>query len=283
MKKFVALMLGLTMALSLAACGGSASSSAAASSEAASSEAAGKQTIFSLDDMADKTVGVQLGTTGDIYMSDAVGNADDLNIAGVEEYNKAADAVQALLSGKIDAVCIDDQVAKNVVAVNPDSLVVLDTPYATEDYAACVAKGNDQLTEAMNAAIAELKNNGTLDAILDKYINKTEGAVGYVTPEGTEYPNGELTMATNATFEPYEYIENGEVIGLDVDFAKAICDQMGYKLVVEDMEFDAIIPAVQSGKADFGMAGMTVTPERAESINFTDSYCTGVQSIIVRK
>ena len=85
MKKFVALMLGLTMALSLAACGGSASSSAAASSEAASSEAAGKQTIFSLDDMADKTVGVQLGTTGDIYMSDAVGNADDLNIAGVED------------------------------------------------------------------------------------------------------------------------------------------------------------------------------------------------------
>ena len=60
----------------------------------------------------------------------------------------------------------------------------------------------------------------------------------------------------------------------DVDFAKAICDQMGYKLHVEDMEFDAIIPAVQSGKADFGMAGMTVTPERAESINFTDSYCT---------
>ena len=115
MKKFVALMLGLTMALSLAACGGSASSSAAASSEAASSEAAG----FSLDDMADKTVGVQLGTTGDIYMSDAVGNADDLNIAGVEEYNKAADAVQALLSGKIDAVCIDDQVAKNFVAVSP--------------------------------------------------------------------------------------------------------------------------------------------------------------------
>ena len=92
-----------------------------------------------------------------------------------------------------------------------------------------------------------------------------------------------LTMATNATFEPYEYIQNGEVIGLDVDFAKAICDQMGYKLHVEDMEFDAIIPAVQSGKADFGMAGMTVTPERAESINFTDSYCTGVQSIIVLK
>ena len=230
------------------------------------------------DDFSGLTVGCQ-----DASLQADLCNSQLPTDCTIKPFKAIDDAILSLMSGKIDAVCIDDQVAKNFVAANPDSLVVLDTPYATEDYAACVAKGNDQLTEAMNAAIAELKNNGTLDAILDKYINKTEGAVGYVTPEGTEYPNGELTMATNATFEPYEYIQNGEVIGLDVDFAKAICDQMGYKLHVEDMEFDAIIPAVQSGKADFGMAGMTVTPERAESINFTDSYCTGVQSIIVLK
>jgi polar amino acid transport system substrate-binding protein len=70
---------------------------------------------------------------------------------------------------------------------------------------------------------------------------------------------------------------------VDADFAKAICDKLGYDLVIEDMEFDAIIPAVQSGKADFGMAGMTVTEERLQNIDFTDSYCTGVQSIIVLK
>ena len=78
--------------------------------------------------------------------------------------------------------------------------------------------------------------------------------------------NGELHMATNAAFEPYEYKEGGEVVGIDAELAQAICDKLGYKLVIDDMEFDAIITAVSSGKADFGMAGMTVTEERKKSV-----------------
>lgn len=267
------------IAMALSACG---SSSSTASSAAASGAASGSaQAINALEDLQGKTVGVQLGTTGDIYMSGEVGTG--LDIAAVEQYNKAADAVQALLSNKIDAVCIDDQVAKKFVEANSDELAILDTAYAVEDYAICVSKDRTDLTSSLNEAIAELKDDGTLDAILDKYINKTEGAEGYVTPEGTEYPNGTLIMATNAAFEPYEYIENGAVIGIDAEFGKAICDKLGYELQIEDMEFDSIIPAVQSGKADFGMAGMTVTEERLENIDFTDTYCTGVQSIIVLK
>ena len=267
------------IAMALSACG---SSSSTASSAAASGAASGSaQAINALEDLQGKTVGVQLGTTGDIYMSGEVGTG--LDIAAVEQYNKAADAVQALLSNKIDAVCIDDQVAKKFVEANSDELAILDTAYAVEDYAICVSKDRTDLTSSLNEAIAELKDDGTLDAILDKYINKTEGAEGYVTPEGTEYPNGTLIMATNASFEPYEYIENGAVIGIDAEFGKAICDKLGYELQIEDMEFDSIIPAVQSGKADFGMAGMTVTEERLENIDFTDTYCTGVQSIIVLK
>ena len=267
------------IAMALSACG---SSSSTASSAAASGAASGSaQAINALEDLQGKTVGVQLGTTGDLYISGEVGTG--LDIAAVEQYNKAADAVQALLSNKIDAVCIDDQVAKKFVEANSDELAILDTAYAVEDYAICVSKDRTDLTSSLNEAIAELKDDGTLDAILDKYINKTEGAEGYVTPEGTEYPNGTLIMATNAAFEPYEYIENGAVIGIDAEFGKAICDKLGYELQIEDMEFDSIIPAVQSGKADFGMAGMTVTEERLENIDFTDTYCTGVQSIIVLK
>ena len=204
-------------------------------------------------------------------------------MAGVEQYNKGADAVQALLTNKIDAVCIDDQVAKKFVEANPDKLTTLDTAFAEESYAIAVSKDNPDLTEALNGAIAELTADGTLDAILDKYIAKTEGAEGYTTPEGTEYPNGTLVMATNAAFEPYEYVENGEIIGIDPEFAKALCDKLGYELQIEDMEFDSIIAAVNSGKADFGMAGMTVTPERQQEIDFTDTYCTAAQSIIVLK
>ena len=280
---------GLSAALVLTACSSTSSSTAASASSTAGSAAsaagseASTQAIQALEDLAGKTVGVQLGTTGDLLMSEEVGKADGLNLAGVEQYNKAADAVQALLTNKIDAVCIDDQVAKNFVAANPDELTTLDTAFAEESYAIAVSKDNPDLTEQLNGAIAELKEDGTLDAILDKYIAKVEGATGYVSPEGTEYPNGTLVMATNATFDPYEYIENGEIVGIDAEFAKALCDKLGYDLHIEDMEFDSIIAAVNSGKADFGMAGMTVTPERQEQIDFTDTYCTAAQSIIVLK
>lgn len=281
---------GLSAALVLTACSSTSSSTAASASSTAGSAAsaagseASTQAIQALEDLAGKTVGVQLGTTGDLLMSEEVGEGEDkLGIAGVEQYNKAADAVQALLTNKIDAVCIDDQVAKNFVAANPDELTMLDTAFAEESYAIAVSKDNPDLTEQLNGAIAELKENGTLDAILDKYIAKVEGAEGYVSPEGTEYPNGTLVMATNATFDPYEYIENGEIVGIDAEFAKALCDKLGYDLHIEDMEFDSIIAAVNSGKADFGMAGMTVTPERQEQIDFTDTYCTAAQSIIVLK
>lgn len=281
---------GLSAALVLTACSSTSSSTAASASSTAGSAAsaagseASTQAIQTLEDLNGKTVGVQLGTTGDLLMSEEVGEGEDkLGIAGVEQYNKAADAVQALLTNKIDAVCIDDQVAKNFVAANPDELTTLDTAFAEESYAIAVSKDNPDLTEQLNGAIAELKENGTLDAILDKYIAKVEGAEGYVSPEGTEYPNGTLVMATNATFDPYEYIENGEIVGIDAEFAKALCDKLGYDLHIEDMEFDSIIAAVNSGKADFGMAGMTVTPERQEQIDFTDTYCTAAQNIIVLK
>ena len=281
---------GLSAALALTACSSTSSSTAASASSTASSAAstaaseASTQAIQTLDDLNGKTVGVQLGTTGDLLMSEEVGEGEDkLGIAGVEQYNKAADAVQALLTNKIDAVCIDDQVAKNFVAANPDELTTLDTAYSEESYAIAVSKDNPELTEALNGAIAELKEDGTLDAILNKYIAKEEGATGYVSPEGTEYPNGTLVMATNAAFDPYEYIENGEIVGIDAEFAKALCDKLGYDLEIEDMEFDSIIAAVVSGKADFGMAGMTVTPEREEQIDFTDTYCTAAQNVIVLK
>ena len=90
-------------------------------------------------------------------------------------------------------------------------------------------------------------------------------------------------MATNAAFEPYEYVEGENIVGIDVDIAQAICDKLGYELVIEDMEFDSIINAVQSGKADIGVAGMTVTEDRLKNIDFTDSYTTATQVIIVRK
>ncbi len=94
---------------------------------------------------------------------------------------------------------------------------------------------------------------------------------------------GTLHMATNAEFEPYEYIKNKKIVGIDPEIAQAICEKLGYELVIDDMKFDSIITAVKSGKADFGMAGMTVTDERKKSVDFTDSYTNTTQVIIVKE
>ena len=95
--------------------------------------------------------------------------------------------------------------------------------------------------------------------------------------------NGTLVMATNAEFPPYEFREGGEIVGIDVEIAAAIAAQMGMDFEVEDIAFDSIIPAVQSGKADFGAAGMTVTEDRKQSVDFSESYATATQVIIVKE
>lgn len=92
-----------------------------------------------------------------------------------------------------------------------------------------------------------------------------------------------LIMATNAAFEPYEYYEGDQVVGIDVEIAQALADRLGLTLEVEDMEFDSIIPAINSGKADIGVAGMTVTEDRLVNVNFSDPYTTATQVIIVQE
>lgn len=90
-----------------------------------------------------------------------------------------------------------------------------------------------------------------------------------------------LVMATNATFPPYEYVEGSEIVGIDVEIANAIADKLGMELQIENVEFDSIIAGVASDKYDMGMSGMTVTEERKQSINFSDTYATAKQVIIV--
>lgn len=241
-------------------------------------ESAEAKVVASVDDLAGATIGVQLGTTGDIFASDY-----EKEGSKIERFSKGADAVLALTNEKVDCVIIDNEPAKVFVEAN-EGIKILDEPFAVEEYAICIAKDNTDLMDKFNQALKELEEDGTLDSIIKNYIgDDTKGKSPYTTPEGTEYPNGELHMATNAAFEPYEYYEGDEIVGIDAMTALAICDKLGYKLVIDDMEFDSIITAVQSGKADFGMAGMTVTEERLEAINFTDTYTTATQVIIVKE
>lgn len=91
-----------------------------------------------------------------------------------------------------------------------------------------------------------------------------------------------LTMATNAEFPPYEYVEGDKIVGIDAEIAALIADKLGMELEIVDVAFDSIIPGVQSGKYDMGMAGLTVNEERLEKVNFSTSYATGIQAVIVK-
>ena len=92
-----------------------------------------------------------------------------------------------------------------------------------------------------------------------------------------------LVMATNAEFPPYEYLEGSDFKGIDIEIAQAIAEDLGKELVIEDMAFESIIPAVQSGKADIGLAGMTIDEDRLKNVDFSDTYTTATQVIIVKK
>ncbi len=115
------------------------------------------------DDLAGKKIGVQQGTTGDLYATDDFGDEN------IDRYPKGVDAVQALVQGKVDAVIIDNEPAKVFVGDN-EGLKLLDTAYAEEEYAIAVKKGNTELLEQINTVIQELKDSGEMDSIIGKYI-----------------------------------------------------------------------------------------------------------------
>ena len=127
--------------------------------------------------------------------------------------------------------------------------------------AGCGSKGAE--TEKTTAAAGETKEAGAEAA-------------------GTEATGGTLVMATNAEFPPYEYREGDNVVGIDVEIGEAIAKSMGMELKVEDMAFDSIIVAVDAGKADVGLAGLTVTEDRLMNVNFSDPYTTATQVVIVK-
>lgn len=232
--------------------------------------------IKSISDLEGAKIGVQLGTTGDIFASEYEEKG-----SVIERYTKSADAVQALKNNKIDCIVIDKSPAEAFVSNNPE-LSILDENFAVEEYAICISKEKTQLKEEINKAIAQLKSDGTLDNIISNYIgDDTKGRFPYVSPENINRSNGTLIVATNATFEPYEYIENDRYVGIDMDMARAITDILGMNLQIEDIEFDSIINAVQSGKADIGVSGMTVTEDRLKNIDFSDTYTSAAQVVIV--
>lgn len=235
--------------------------------------------VNSMADVRKATIGVQLGTTNDVQASllEEKGYG-----AHVERFTKSADAVQALCQGKIDCMIEDEYPARAFLRRNP-SLRILPQVFSTSDIAVCVAKDNEPLLQDIDRAIAQMRKDGTLDTIVARHV-EGRATVAY-TPqnEGKTMPRRRtLRYALNAAFEPFEYYEDGRIVGIDVDVAHAICDRLGMNIELVDMEFDAIITSVQAGKADAGISAITMTEERSKNISFSKPYATMKQVVIVR-
>ena len=157
--------------------------------------------------------------------------------------------------------------------------VMLCAAMATTVLAGCGSSN----TASTDAAAEETTENVEAEATKEE-AEDAEAAEGATdAAEVTTVEPGVLTMGTNATFPPYEYKDGDDVVGIDAEIAQALADKLGLQLEIVDMDFDSLVASVQSGKIDMSLAGMTVTEERKQNVDFTDSYATGVQVIIVKE
>ncbi len=179
----------------------------------------------------------------------------------------------------MDCVIIYEPPAKAYTLKN-DDLMILDDTVDVEEYGMAFSKDNKELRDSVNESLARLKSSGVLDDIIEYYAENDEGN-SYIPDPDIERPNGKLRVATSAAFKPYEYYSNSRIVGIDIDIANAICDDLGYELEVTDMDFDSILNAVKYKKADVAISGITITKERKEQVLFSDPYTTATQVIVV--
>ena len=157
--------------------------------------------------------------------------------------------------------------------------VMLCVAMATTVLAGCGSSNTASTDAAAEETTEDVEAEATKEEAEDA--EAAEGATDAA--EVTTVEPGVLTMGTNATFPPYEYKDGDDVVGIDAEIAQALADKLGLKVKIVDMDFDSLIASVQSGKIDMSLAGMTVTEERKQNVDFTDSYATGVQVIIVKE
>ena len=233
--------------------------------------------INSVADLEGKKIGVQAGTTGELYVQEEVSGAK------LSSFKSGMDAALDLKNGAIDAVVLDELPAMQIVKRNPKLKIVRDPYFAAnkEEYAIAIKKGNTELLNAINATISEMKSNGDYEALVAAFMP----ADGNITIPSVAAGKGskKIKLGTNAAFPPFEYVEGTDIVGFDITMGQKIAANTDSTLEVVDMAFDSLIPALQAGTIDFIAAGMSVTEERKKNVDFSDAYFASEQVIIVRK
>lgn len=185
----------------------------------------------------------------------------------------------AVLALVIAAACFAG-CSKSNESADTAKVKVIDIELSSEEYAFGVDKNQPELLESVNSFIAEIKSNGKLDEVCNNYFG--DGEPAGVTTAKQDASKDQLVVATNAEFAPFEYKEGDKFYGIDMELASLLAQSLNKELVIVDMAFDAVLLSVQQGKADIGMAGLTVTDERAKQVDFSTSYYSASQKLIVK-
>lgn len=173
-------------------------------------------------------------------------------------------------------------------AGNQSKVKLINIALTSEKYAFALKGDNTALQTSFNAYLAEIEENGTMETIMAKYFENKGEKVGYsflgnaegTDVEGATIGEGKLVVATNAPFSPFEYVENGLMYGVDMEIAAGYAEKNNLQLIIKNIDFDAILPALDAGYADIGMAGMSVTEDRAAYLFTTEYYNASINLIV---
>jgi len=232
--------------------------------------------ITSFDDAKNAKIGVLTGSTGEAIAAAKFPNAQ------VKNFDDVMDSVAAMKSGQLDAVIVAFPTAIQISKLNPE-FWYLPEPLQNEDTAIALKKGNDNLLATLNNIIAELKADGTLESMKNRWFKADLSP--YKEMNITLPTEGKLLkIGVSAAREPFSFVDkNGRVTGHDTELAKIISAKLQRPVEFSDMKFMALIPALQSGKVDMIVSGMTATDERRKSVDFTQPYFANAQVLFVKK
>ena len=228
-----------------------------------------------LDDLSGKKIAALTGCFQEAVIEKKYPEIEVLRV------DNHADAFQALITKRCEAVVMDDYLFLYHSQSVKGELSALSEPLVTLELGVCFGKGqNVELRKKFNGFLAQIKSDGTYDEIYDRWINHANESE---MPELTLDPKAEpIRVATFSSAPPLAFIKNGKLVGFDVELVTRFAASIGRSVLWSDMSFSALIPALVSGTQDMAVAGITITPERAQSIDFSDPYYVCDSTIGIR-
>ena len=242
--------------------------------------------ISSVDDLSGLIVGAQDGTTGETYAN------EETDAKEVRGFPEGPDAIAALANGQVDAVIIDQPVAADAMEKQGGNFEVVEEIPTNELYGFAMSPDSPGLRADVNAALAELKDDGTIADLYEQYFKTeppssvTDGTNDLADPadEAAEpelIADGTLTVGTDTPFPPFEIGQPPEISGYDIEVMNAIAEKLGLTAEYTDTSFETIFRDVASGQFDIVAAASTITPGREKAVDFSDPYYEAQQALLI--